>query len=168
MYDFGGDKQQTEKATNPWGVVLLLISLLCDGFIPDFQAEVKVKYKPTPMEMFEDFNRWKTYLSFMITVVTLQIVDITKFFYEHPICFVHLIILGSMGSVGQMIVYWMIKLFKQHIVPFTITTRKLATVLISIIFFGHQTKLIQFMGIIIVFLAVIADFTYELVTESQR
>lgn len=73
-----------------------------------------------------------------------------------------------MGSAGQMIVYWMIKLFKQHIVPFTITTRKLATVLISIVFFGHQTKIVQFLGIVLVFIAVIADFTYELVTEEKK
>ncbi len=73
--------------------------------------------------------------------------------------------LGSTGSVGQMIVYWMIKLFKQHIVPFTITTRKLATVLISIIFFGHTTTLFQFIGIVLVFVVVIIEFTYELLSE---
>ena len=67
-----------------------------------------------------------------------------------------------------MIVYWMIKLFKQHIVPFTITTRKLATVLISILFFGHSTTLFQFLGIILVFVVVIIDFTYELMSEKDK
>ena len=60
-----------------------------------------------------------------------------KFFYSSPWCLVNLLMLGSSGAVGQMVVYWMIKLFRQHIVPFTITTRKLGTVLISIIFFKH-------------------------------
>lgn len=60
------------------------------------------------------------------------------FFWEHPICLAHMIVLATMGSVGQMLVFWMIKLFRQHIVPFIITTRKIATVLISIVFFDHD------------------------------
>ncbi len=52
LYNFTGNKEQTEKASQPLGIVLLLLSLLCDGFLPDFQAEVKVNFKPTPMEMF--------------------------------------------------------------------------------------------------------------------
>jgi hypothetical protein len=31
------------------GIVLLIVSLLADGFLPDFQAEIKSVYKPLPM-----------------------------------------------------------------------------------------------------------------------
>lgn len=68
-------------------------------------------------------------------------------------------ILACMGSVGQMLVFWMIKLFRQHTVPFIITTRKIATVLISIIFFGHKFKFVQLIGIFMVFLTVLIDFS---------
>jgi hypothetical protein len=90
------------------------------------------------------------------------------FFYEHPLCFMHMIVLGSLGSIGQMVVFWMIKLFKQHIVPFTITTRKLVTVVISIAFFGHSTTLLQIVGIVVVFAAVVADFTHEILTHKNE
>ena len=89
------------------------------------------------------------------------------FFWSHPLCLIHMIALALLGSMGQMIVYWMIKLFKQHIVPFTITTRKLATVLISILFFGHSTTLWQFLGIIIVFMVVAVDFGSEIMTKTE-
>lgn len=52
LYNFMGNKKQTEKATQPLGIFLLLVSLLCDGFLPDFQAEIKVNFKPSPLEMF--------------------------------------------------------------------------------------------------------------------
>lgn len=48
-FNLAGDHEQTEKATNIYGVGLLLLSLLCDGFLPDFQAEIKVNYKPSAM-----------------------------------------------------------------------------------------------------------------------
>ena len=38
LYNFAGNKEQTEKASNPLGIILLLVSLVCDGFLPDFQA----------------------------------------------------------------------------------------------------------------------------------
>lgn len=53
IYNFSGPQSHSEKATKPWGIILLLISLICDGFLPDFQAEIKVNYNPTPLEFFE-------------------------------------------------------------------------------------------------------------------
>lgn len=34
------------KSTELLGLLLLIISMFADGFIPDFQAEIKDKYKP--------------------------------------------------------------------------------------------------------------------------
>ncbi len=53
-------------------------------------------------------------------------------------------------SIGQIFVYRMIKQFKQHIVPFVITTRKIFTVVISIIFYNHPTTMMQVIAIVIV------------------
>jgi len=55
----------------------------------------------------------------------------------------------------------MIKLFKQHIVPFVITTRKLLTVVISVIWFNHKTSPIQLLGMFVVFLSVVWEFATE-------
>lgn len=56
-------------------------------------------------------------------------------------------------GVGQIFVYRMIKQFKQHIVPFVITTRKIFTVVISIVLYNHTTTVLQIVGIVIVFLS---------------
>ena len=49
MYNFGGDVKHQEKATDVLGVILLVISLVADGFLPDFQAVIKSEYKPRPL-----------------------------------------------------------------------------------------------------------------------
>ncbi len=49
LYNFGGDQKHKDKATDPLGVILLMISLVADGFLPDFQASIKSEFKPRPM-----------------------------------------------------------------------------------------------------------------------
>lgn len=75
--------------------------------------------------------------------------------YTHPQCLFHILLLSLSGAVGQMFVYWLISNFRQHVVPFIITTRKILTVGISIMYFGHEVTWVQVLGIFVVFLAVI-------------
>jgi len=73
-----------------------------------------------------------------------------------------MMVLGISGAFGQIVVYWMISNFKQHIVPFVITTRKIFTVVISILFFKHECKMMQVAGIVLVFATVFYDFMGEI------
>jgi hypothetical protein len=61
----------------------------------------------------------------------------------------------------------MIKSFKQHIVPFVITTRKVLTVCISLVFYRHRTNLGQIVGIMIVLGVVIYEFYNELLISKK-
>jgi drug/metabolite transporter (DMT)-like permease len=54
----------------------------------------------------------------------------------------------------------MIQKFRQHIVPFIITVRKILSVVLSILWFGHDINSYQILGIVVVFLAAIFDFLY--------
>lgn len=60
--------------------------------------------------------------------------------------------------IGQIFVYRMIKGFKQHIVPFVVTTRKILTVALSLVYFHHETSVGQVVSIFIVFFATAYEF----------
>lgn len=60
-----------------------------------------------------------------------------------------------------MFIYKLIKDFKQHVVPFVVTTRKLFSVVLSIILFNHSSTLGQVLALIIVFITVIMEFLIE-------
>lgn len=151
LYNFGGDQKHKEKATDPLGVILLVISLVADGFLPDFQAAIKSEFHPRPMEMFEHINKWVTILSFTYAVVSGQFKLAINFNNRHPQIATDFFILSILTTIGQVFVYRMIKQFKQHIVPFVITTRKIFTVVISIIFYGHETSVLQYGAIALIF-----------------
>lgn len=72
--------------------------------------------------------------------------------------------MGILSTIGQMFVYRMIKQFKQHFVPFVITTRKIFTVGLSIIVYKHATNVWQLLGLLLVFGIVTYEFVSELMT----
>lgn len=94
-------------------------------------------------------------------IVSLTIKSSLVYTFYHPMFVVHLLGLSVLSGLGQFVVYTMIKLFKQHIVPFVITTRKILTVVISIIYYNHKTSPIQLLGMVVVMLAVVFEFASE-------
>lgn len=145
------------------GIVLLVASLLADGFLPDFQAEIKSVYKPQPMEMMTAINKWVAIVAVIYSCILMEIGAMMQFIFEHKLFVIHMFLMGLLSTVGQMFVYRMIKQFKQHFPPFVITTRKIFTVGLSIIYYRHQTNLYQLFGIIMVFVIVTYEFISELI-----
>lgn len=103
---------------------------------------------------------WVFLISVVYAVCIGELIPILSFLSTHFFFTVHMVSLGVFSMVGQMFVYNMIKHFKQHIVPFVITTRKIFTVGLSIFYFKHATNIIQIIGLFLVF----AIVTYEFIT----
>lgn len=158
---FDPSSKKEEKKTEIMGIVLLIVSLLADGFLPDFQAEIKSVYKPLPMEMMTQINKWVAIVSIVYSSLLLEIGDICSFILDHSYFAFHMALMGILSTFGQMFVYRMIKQFKQHFAPFVITTRKIFTVGLSIFWYGHPTNIFQMLGLFLVFALV----TYEFVSE---
>lgn len=74
--------------------------------------------------------------------------------------------MSSLAFIGHIFIYKMIKEFRQHIVPFVITTRKIISVGISMLYFRHSSSFMQIVGIFIVFLATLYEFFTELVRSQ--
>lgn len=60
------------RKTEIFGLLLLLSSLISDGFLPDFQAEIKEKYKPSPTEMMLQVNKWSFVFCLIYAIVIGQ------------------------------------------------------------------------------------------------
>ena len=148
------------------GILLLIVSIISDGLLPDFQAEIKAVYKPQPMEMMAIVNKWSVLICIAYSLCLWELHTICSFLATHYLCLFHMFLMGVLALTGQMFVYRMIKQFKQHFVPFAITTRKIFTAALSIVFYNHPTNFGQIMGIIIVFGIVTYEFVSDLVAPS--
>ena len=113
------------------------------------------------MEMLVEINKWVSIISIIYSTVLFELVEMCSFILTHRKFMVHMILMGVLSTLGQMFVYRMIKQFKQHFVPFVITTRKIFTVGLSILWYHHATNTAQLLGLVLVFGVV----TYEFVSE---
>ena len=82
-------------------------------------------------------NKWVTIISLIFSLVLWEFIDICVYIATHHLFLIHITVMGVLALAGQMFVYRMIKQFKQHFVPFVITTRKIFTVALSIVFYNH-------------------------------
>ncbi len=78
-----------------------------------------------------------------------------------------LIKLSFLGCCGQMAIYYLVKNFKQHIVPLLSTLRKIGTILLSILIYKHQMNRNQWIGIIIVFSGVMLEAIDEIYCRKK-
>ena len=159
---------QDHHQTQLLGVVLMAVSIMADGFLPDFQAVVKEKFKPHPTVLLAGVNKWTMILTIAFTIVTGHFQPMVSYMYHHQDYFFDMLIIGALSFVGQVFIYRLVKQFKQHIVPFIITTRKIFTVVLSIAYFGHDYNLSQVLGIVIVFGASLFEFLSEITKDFKK
>lgn len=101
-------------------------------------------------------------LGIALELVTWNFPYYLRFMSEHPLYSLHLFAQISCSFLGQIFVYRMIKQFRQHVVPFTVTTRKIMSVFWSILFFGHATNWIQIVSVFGLLAVVCWEFKVEI------
>ncbi len=114
-----------------------------------------------------EINKWCALVSILYCVITNQLVDFIVYSWRHPLLLAHLLSMASLAFIGHIFIYRMIKQFKQHIVPFVITTRKIVSVGISMLYFKHSSSFLQIMGILIVFVTTLVEFLNEIVRSKK-
>ena len=58
---------------------------------------------------------------------------------------------GSLHALGGIFCYKLMSIFRQHILPLVINTRKCITVVVNVLWYGHHLKILQWFGIALVF-----------------
>lgn len=161
FFNYYSMEDKGEKGTSLLGLILLLVSLIADGLLPDFQAEMKSLYKPRPVDLMFQINKWVFVFSIVYSLVTFDFWYISEFIWDHPTVLYDILGISCMNFFVQMFVYYIIQKFKQHVAPFVITIRKIFSVVISIFWFSHAIDAMQWFGVAVVFSAAIFDFISE-------
>lgn len=78
-----------------------------------------------------------------------------------------MILIGTLQVFGQISVYYVIANFKQHIYPLISTTRKIVTILVSILVFSHRLNIAQWLSLALVFSGMGFEL-YDEVTSQEK
>lgn len=150
----------TKAATNSvWGLLLLSINLLADGFMNSTQDQIFSGYKGlTGPQMMLGLNACSTALTsaYLVTAYVLpgyssEITNLVRFVQLHPPILLDIFSFALAGAIGQIFIFLTLSRHGSLILVTITVTRKLFTMLLSVVCFNHPLTKPQWLGVALVF-----------------
>jgi len=153
----GSSKQAAENSL--WGLFLLSINLLADGFMNSTQDQIFSKNKwLTGPQMMLGLNTCSTILTALYLLVTYfspsttsELTSTIRFIQLHPRIVVDILAFAISGAIGQIFIFLTLSMHGSLILVTITVTRKLFTMLLSVIWFNHPLNNGQWAGVGLVF-----------------
>ncbi|KAI0916984.1 hypothetical protein AcW1_007705 [Taiwanofungus camphoratus] len=168
---FGNEKSSKAKAsgelsayTQLIGITYLLINLAIDGATNSTQDEIFVRYRVTGQQMMFWINLFCTVLTSFISVLPLpyipvlhpshsgtELQDAAEFIRTHPSVVTPLAQFALTGALGQLFIFETLQHFGSLTLVTITLTRKLFTMLLSVVVYNHKLTKGQWLGAAVVF-----------------
>ncbi|KAI0826875.1 UAA transporter [Trametes gibbosa] len=146
------------------GISYLLINLLIDGATNSTQDEIFARYRVTGQQMMFWINLFCTVLTSVISVLPLPYIPVLhpstsgtelqgalEFIRTHPSVMVPLAQFAFTGALGQLFIFETLQHFGSLTLVTITLTRKLFTMLLSVIVYNHKLTSGQWFGAGVVF-----------------
>lgn len=156
------------------GLCYLCLSLLLDGLTNSTQDQMfsdpKLKKKITGAHLMSGIN----FLNFLLTlgytlIFTDQISYTINFFQSHGYkVFIDVLSFGFFGSVGQIFIFLTLESFNSIVLVTVTVTRKMISMCLSVILFGHTLLWSQWLGIFLVFAGIVSESAYKILEKNKK
>ena len=163
-------KASSSKSNNSvWGLSLVSINLLFDGITNSTQDHIFSTHKTyTGPQMMVAQNLLSTLLTvayLLLSPLFPSFISFTSkassgpnelaaaldFVARHPSVFVDLLSFAACGAVGQIFIYYTLSKFSSLLLVTVTVTRKMLTMMLSVLWFGHSLTPMQWVGVGLVF-----------------
>ncbi len=135
-----------------WGIVMVLFSLAMDGLTGPFQERQIKQYRPLhASQLMFLSNLWSIVVVCVGMIFTGEYIPATMMIVRFPSIAFDLIWWSLCSALGQHFIYYHLFHFGALSLSIVTTIRKFATILGSIILFGHSVSGVQWLGVALVF-----------------
>ncbi|KAL1528414.1 hypothetical protein AB1Y20_009763 [Prymnesium parvum] len=180
IFNFGGGKKKVGKKDSPYGLFLIVISLLMDAFTGGLQDKVKASTKalnpdavgPKRPSMHESMlwtNLSGCIVAFFLALLSGHLVGGVKFCMKNPQVLTAILVYSISSAVGQNFVYYTLTQFNPLVLTTVTTTRKIFSTLFSV-FRNPQNSLngMQWSGCSLVFAGLMGDILRKLNSSPKK
>lgn len=143
------------------GLALLMSSLLLDGVTNATQDVMFKNLKLDPAHLMFLLNFVSTLLTLVYCTVSGQLTYSVSVFYTDPRLIYELICYGLCGALGQIFIFLTLHRFGSLILITVTVTRKMMSMMLSVIVFGHRLTVMQWAAICLVFSGVSLEAYYK-------
>ncbi|KAI9568390.1 UAA transporter family-domain-containing protein [Boletus coccyginus] len=173
---FGNEKpskatsnKTSDGAQSPYsqfiGIAYLLVNLILDGAVNSTQDEIFSKYKVSGQQMMFWINAFCTVLTTALGTLPLPHIPVLhpssgaqsefssalEFIKSHPSVIVPLVQFSLTGALGQLFIFETLQHFGSLTLVTITLTRKMFTMILSVVVYSHKLTIGQWLGAAIVF-----------------
>ncbi|KAL5764263.1 hypothetical protein ACOSP7_016617 [Xanthoceras sorbifolium] len=134
-----------------WGVSLMVGYLGFDGFTSTFQDKLFKGYDMVIHNQIFYTALSSCVLSLTGLILQGQLLPAIDFVYRHNDCFVDIALLSTVATTSQFFISYTIRTFGALTFATIMTTRQLASIMLSCVWFSHPLSWEQWIGAVIVF-----------------
>lgn len=153
---FSYSDKESSKGT-VFGHCLIAFSLLCDGLLGGVEDRMRSIAKPTTLNFIFNINKYVSVILIAVLAVDGEGRALIEFAIRHPIVLLHISGVILIASFGQVFVAAMLTEFGPLPLSLVTTTRKFFTAFISVIIFGNNLSLRQWICTGVIFAALLMD-----------
>ncbi|KAL8811638.1 MAG: hypothetical protein Q9200_001638 [Gallowayella weberi] len=165
-------KSSSKSGNSLWGLTLLAINLLFDGLTNSTQDHIFASFRPySGPQMMVAQNLLSTLLTTLYlllspylatqtplfsllglpTTSTNELSSALTFIRTHPAVGKDIFLFSVCGAVGQIFIYYTLAHFSSLLLVTVTVTRKMLTMMLSVLWFGHRLSGMQWVGVGLVF-----------------
>ncbi|KAF2149939.1 UAA transporter [Myriangium duriaei CBS 260.36] len=163
-------KKKGAQNSSAWGLLLLSINLLFDGLTNSTQDHIYKAFKPyTGQQMMCGLNLLSTILTtgFLLVEPWLNTTVVGAYLGMKPgrgeleaaLAFVQkypqvgwdVLAFAACGALGQVFIFYTLSTFGSLLLVTVTVTRKMLTMILSVVWFGHKLSPMQWLGVGLVF-----------------
>lgn len=142
---------KTGGSSSTYGLILLFVSLILDGLTGASQDRLQEKYRLSTHELMFYINIWAVLLLVILSAFTGQAWEGYSYCLENPPIIYYFLTASITSAAGQNFIFYTISNFNALTLATITTTRKFFTILVSVVWFGHQLTQQQWYGVGLVF-----------------
>lgn len=154
MFSYKPAAAAAAAPTSSLGIALLLLSLFCDGITGPLQERLVARRQPSTHQLM----LWQNACACAWLLVALGVsgegAEALRFVARYPAVLTNVMLFSTVSALGQNFIFYTVRHFSALAVTTITTTRKMFTVLLSIVVFKHRIVPRQWAGLVLVFTAI--------------
>lgn len=152
VFSMSEGSSKPNSSTSVTGVILMILGLLIDGLYNTLQDEVFRGYQVSSSHMMFHLNLYKLVISMLTAIITKELNYSFSFLTHSPSLMFDLIMATLLNVLGQVVIYSMLEKHGAYILTTVNITRKILSLILSLVIFGHKivpVKFISALGVLV-------------------
>merc|ERR1719265_832408 len=137
--------------TSVFGLGLLALFLLLDGFTSTYQEVLFKEYKTSKYNQMIYVNLGSCVVSSVTVLLSGSFGTAFAFIGRHPLFLTDAMMLSASAVAGQWFIYSQVKEFGALVFAATMNVRQVVSILLSYVTYGHSITALQVLGLALVF-----------------